>query len=233
MKRRAWLLPTVLVAAVLALPGPSATAATTPTVTITADKAGYTAGGSADLTIRTTGSGSGKYIQVSETFANGKTYVLLKKSSSADGVRHVEAAVAYNVTVKATIYDTYASTKVVASGTAVIKVRAKLTTASRGGGSQSGSYRVYSKGTSPTFRSSDYPSYPGKRCLKHQVQRFRDGAWRTVLTGSCKVEASNGKVDWKWAGKHASNVKFRVRATFAGDKLNRPANAPWTYVMFR
>jgi len=232
VKRLLGILLLALVAALIALPGAPASAAG-PSVAITADKAGYTAGKSARLSIRTRGLPPEASIEVVATLATGKSYDLLGRSDAKNETRTVEAALAYNVKVRVNVYDTSTGGSPTATDAVAIKVRARLVTQSHGGGSVSGGYVYYARGTSPSFRSTDYPSYVGHRCLRHQVQRYRDNAWRTVFTSSCKTEAAKGRVDWTWTGKHASKVKFRLRATFAGDTRNRPANAPWLYLRFR
>lgn len=232
MKRSLGFLLLALVAALIALPGVPAGAAG-PSVAISADKAGYTAGQSAKLSVRTRGLPPDASLEVIATTAAGKTYTVLGRSDAANETRTVEAAVAYNVTFRVNVYKTATGGSAADTATVAVKVRARLTTQTHGGGSVYGGYVYYGRGVSPSFRSGDFPSYAGHRCLRHQVQRYRDNAWRTVHTSSCTTEGAKGRVDWTWTGKHASNVKFRLRATFAGDKRNRPANAPWLHVRFR
>ena len=53
-----------------------------------------------------------------------------------------------------------------------------------------------------------------------------------MFTSACRAETS-GHVDWKWLGRHPSKVKFRVRASFAGDAWNKPGRGAWRYFRFR
>ena len=114
-----------------------------------------------------------------------------------------------------------------------VPVRASIGTSPLGYYTRSGGYAVYSKGYSPKYRSATYPAFPGQRCLRHEVQRRYAAGWRTVFTSACRVEGKQGRVDWLWAGKHPSGVKFRLRAKFAGDAVNLANVSTWNYLRFR
>jgi hypothetical protein len=112
-------------------------------------------------------------------------------------------------------------------------VRPRIATTLHTGYTKVGAYHVMRRGASPTFRTLTYPKRPGRLCLRHQVQRFRDGAWRAKVTSACIVQDSTGRITWTWGGKHASGVRFRVRAVFAGDSYNLAGQGAWLYFRFK
>jgi hypothetical protein len=242
VKLRTRVLLLSLLAAALALPVlPASAADPGPTVTLTASKSVYVAG----QTIRLTSS----VVASNLTFLAQVRYVGSSEWSKIDFARNVNTATfsiklgttyyPYNMTVRALLIDEHGTfddssdDTVVKSVSRSIGVKAGLSIAPVGYYIRSGGYAVYSKGSSPKFQSDSDPGFPGKRCLRHQVQRRYASGWRGVLTSACKVEAKLGRVSWQWAGKHASGVKFRVRPTFAGDAVNKANLGPWFYFRFR
>lgn len=98
---------------------------------------------------------------------------------------------------------------------------------------KSGRYALLPRGSEPFFRSAMAPKLPVKRCLRHQVQRYRNGAWRTVVTTGCRTTNAESQVGWRWRGSHPRYVNFRIRATFPGDAYNGRGPGRWTYFRFR
>ncbi len=228
MKRFLHLLVLTVLAALLStLTSPATAADPTPTVTISADRVTYTAGQTARIVFNVSGSGPGTTLRIVTTFANGSTAE--RTTWVTDGPQKFSLAMYINTRVRA-----YIDGETTPSAQRGFPVKAAVGTRPRGGFlGYSGSYAVFPRGASPVFRSTTYPERPGVRCLRHEVQKLAAAGWTTILKGSCRVQKSDGNVDWQWAGTHPSNVKFRVRATFAGDSWNQPANAPYSYFTFK
>ena len=230
MNRRTRLVVLALVAALLAIPVmvSSASAADPTTVSITKDRSYYVAGQSAQLTVVTSGTGSGKALRVTVSYANGATRTV--SSGATDDTFTFEFGMYINSTIRADVLD---GDTVVATDEVTMPVRAKLGTRAFGYHQKYGSYLLYPRGSSPSFRSAIEPVVKGSRCLRHVVQRRYASGWKNVFTSACRVQDSKGRVDWTWRGKHASGVRFRVRATFAGDSLNRANAGNRIYFKFR
>lgn len=240
MTRRArLLLATVLVAAVSSLPA-AASADPQPSVTLTSDQAIYVAGGTAKLT--STWVATNLAFEMEVQYPGSTQWHFLCGSypvNTGDQPISCDLGLYYNVTVRAQLINNNGTPKdpsddtVEATATKVIPVRAEMGTQAFGYHGTSGRYSVYPHGSSPKFRSATVPALPGKRCLRHQVQRRYSSGWRTVKTSACLTEQTQGRVDWTWTHSHPSGVNFRVRATFAGDAINRANNSSWLYFKFR
>ena len=233
MNRRVQLLVLALAAAFLVSPVGSASADPAPNIVMTTNKSVYVAADTATLTFHTTATNL-NFDAVAQ-FPGSPT--LHQFQCFAQNVNNdtftCDLGLAYNVQIQAELTDPSNNNAVVASLTRNIPVRAEMATQGFGYHATSGRYALYARGSSPTFRSATYPALPGKRCLRHVVQRHYSSGWKNVTTTACKVEAKQGRVDWTWAHKHPSRVDFRVRATFAGDSLNQPNTSAWLYFRFK
>ena len=236
MKQRTRVILLALVAGLFALPALPATAAE-PTLTLTASKPVYTANQTVVLTSRVTSMNLDWSVDLSIDGGTKWGRVCLARTVNDDTLRCTFTA-AYSVLARARLTDNKGTPKdesddtVVKTVTRTVPVKVAIGTQPRGG-VRSGKYQYYGRGTSPTIRSTFYPSKSLGRCLKHQVQRHYSSGWKTVRTSSCKAPNAKGQVSWTWTGKHASGVKFRVRAKFAGDRLNKAASSAWVGVRFR
>jgi hypothetical protein len=203
-----------------------------PTVVLTKDRASYVAGQAERITATVSSAGSGRTLVISLLFPDGSS-----KSPSASNVddswSHTYSYTTYvNHRVRADLYDSDGKT-VVATDTIDVAEVVHLSTGPQSGFlGHSGSYIVYAKGKSPTFRTYDDTGRVGKRCLRHQVQRRYASGWRGVFTSACRAEVGT-HTDWTWRGKHTSRVKFRVRASFTGDVWNKAGHGAWRYFTFR
>ncbi|HET6151728.1 MAG TPA: hypothetical protein VFE15_02165 [Marmoricola sp.] len=229
MTKRVRVLLLALVSPLLVVPVGNASADAPPTVTISTIRSTYTYGDSVELVFDINGTGPGMAFSVT---VDGAKNPLIIKSSTTDGVRTAEAAAYVNFTVRAHVYDADGTTEL-ATAVKTITVHAQLETTVLGYHGSQGRYTVFSRGASPKFESAEYPAAPGKRCLRHIVQRQFGSAWRNVTTSACKVEAKQGRVVWAWRGRHPSGTHFRVRPTFAGDQANLPSVGAWRYFRFR
>jgi hypothetical protein len=121
----------------------------------------------------------------------------------------------------------------VASDSTSVLVRPVIGTKVRTRHGTSGRYALLARGAEPLFRSGIAPKIWKGRCLRHEVQRYRNGAWRTVVLTGCRSLNSEAQVGWTWRGSHPVAVSFRIRATFAGDQYNNKGPGAWTYFRFR
>lgn len=238
MTRPACVLTLMLCGALLAL-FPVAASATdpTPSVTLTSNRSVYVAGQTATFTSKVVATNLDYVVDVQ--YPGSATWHVLCASYNVNSdIFTCDLGLYYNVKVRARLIDdkgTADTSDDVTEATAndTVPVRASIGTTYGGYIVKSGHYAVYGRGTSPTFVTSSQPAFPGHRCLRHQVQRKYARSWRTVKTSACQLEGSQGDVTWRWAGRHASGVGFRVRATFAGDPVNLPNAAAWVYFRFR
>ena len=132
----------------------------------------------------------------------------------------------YNTTLFVEVNGSVAATR-------TFRVRPLIETSVRSGHVVSGKYNVMRAGTSPQFMSISSPGAKGAMCLRHEVQRYRNAAWRTIVTTGCRTELDKGKVYWTWAGTHPRGVSFRIRATFPGGPYNAAGPGRWTFFRFR
>lgn len=243
MKKRTRVLLLALIAGLFALPAVPAAAeddppAPEPSVTLTMDKAMYYAGQTVTFTSQVTAQNLEWVVEVQ--FPGSSAWNWLCGSANVnDSVKTCRLGVYYNVKARARLFDDNGTLNdpsddipKASSATLSVPVRATVGTIPLGYYTKVRGYAVMSK-YSAKFRSQSSPAFPGKRCLRHQVQRKYASGWRLVKTSACILEGKQGRVDWQWGGRHPSRVKFRVRATFAGDVVNRANNGAWLYFRFR
>jgi len=196
-----------------------------PQVSITVDRATYVAGTTAYITIAVTQSpGDNDPLYIHAVRADGTEFDL-PGADPADGTRTEKLFTDINTRITATVGSV--------SKYVDVRVRPAMGTGPGGKYGWSGRYVVYPHAAKPLFTSQSYPKRPGQMCLRHQVQRLRAGAWRTVKTSGCRLENSKGLVSWRWTGTHPSKVRFRVRATFGGDARNIAGTGTWLYFRLR
>lgn len=237
MKRSLYLVVLTVLAALLSSLMTTASAADpAPTVVITTDPADpvtYTAGQTATVNFTVDNVGPGTRLKVVIVGSNGVSKTLHDTDVSGNEQGRSITRMSLAMYINARIY-AYVGGSTTPGDTRAFPVKAAVGTRPRGGYlGFIGSYAIFPKGASPVFRSTTLPKRPGVRCLRHEVQKLAAAGWTTVLRGSCRVQNSSGNVDWQWAGKHGSNVKFRVRATFPGDSWNQPSSAPYSYFKFK
>ncbi|MFL6062170.1 MAG: hypothetical protein ACJ72E_13125 [Marmoricola sp.] len=232
MRRLSVLLLALLTAfAGAALTAGSAHAVVDPGITVTKDKPYYVAGQREIITGTITNAGSGSSVVVSVVLPDHATKNICISNVSDNDTYECGLTAYVNHEVHADLYNV--SKSIVASATISVSEIASVTTVAHSGSlGFSGSYAVYAKGSSPAFRSYDSTGKVAPRCLRHEVQRRYASGWRRVFTSACRAEV-NAHTDWRWLHKHTSKVKFRVRATFAGDAWNKPGHAAWLYFRFR
>lgn len=225
-----------VVVALLGLPAVPSYAEDPPSITLTADRAVYTYGQSARFSAVVHAMNLDYYFQVQYAGQTQWRQVNYRGNVNDDVVESTLSAYV-NMKVRALLVDNKGTSDPADDTVSVevarsVPVRARISTAPSGYYTKSGSYALMSK-YAAKFRSQSAPAYPGKRCLRHQVQRKYASGWKLVKTSACIVEGKQGVVDWKWTGTHPSRVNFRVRATFAGDTFNRANAGAWVYFRFR
>ncbi|MCW2752648.1 MAG: hypothetical protein JWQ32_59 [Marmoricola sp.] len=239
MTRRFRILVLLLAAGALAVPATPAVATDPPpSVTLTSNHTVYIGGQTATFTSKVVASNLDYVLQVQFPGSAAWKDVCASQNVNTDTFT-CDLAMYYNVHMRAQLIDDHGTPNepsddtVKATATESVPVRASMETSYGTYIVKSGRYAVYGAGTSPSFVTQSGPAFPGKRCLRHQVQRRYASGWRTVKTSVCKVEGSQGQVYWTWGGRHPSRVNFRVRGTFAGDVVNASAHSAWIYFTFR
>lgn len=209
----------------LALVGIAAPAqAASPVVTLQADRTRAVAGTTIHFAVDVTNGNNGTLtITVTQAGSAPKTFGLGENVNDDHFTFVLALTVNYHIT--AAIGGSTSSLN--------IWLRPRIATQVRSGYVLSGNYAVISRRTGPQFRSSSFPKRPHEMCLRHQVQRYRTGAWRAVTTSACRLEDSNGVVIWTWVGTHPAGVRFRIRALFPGDSKNVAGPGTWLYFRFR
>lgn len=241
MKRRIQLSVLALVATLLALPLGSASAdGPTASVSIAANKTSYVAGETATFNVTIVATNLNYVFQIQ--FPNQTTWATLNFDfpvhENTVAIEHV--AQYYNYKVRAALYEDTKGTPNDLSDDTLraeqiksVSVRMAIRTVPQSYYTSSGGTAVFARGSAPKFRSLPTPATPGYRCLRHQVQRKYSSGWRTVKTSGCVVEGKQGRVDWRWTGRHPSRVLFRVRGVFAGDAVNASSTGTWLRFRFR
>jgi len=200
-----------------------------PSITVHADRSTYVAGQTAAITVVVSGAGSGKYLRLTLSRANGTSTVV--NSGATDDTFHFDFAMYIDSSLKTELIDTDKTT-VLDSDQKVFPVKAAIGSAISGYYQRSGSYAYFAKGSQPTFRSATTP--PRKyRCLQHEVWTKHTSGWRVTLLSPCKRENAQGVVAWQWTGTHTSRVHYRVRARFFGDNLNHANSGAFIYFSFK
>ncbi|RNL62587.1 hypothetical protein EFK50_12555 [Nocardioides marmoriginsengisoli] len=230
--------PAVLIALVLtcALSGmaPASAEDPPPSVTMTKDRAYYVSGQTEKITVVASGieGGNPEALRITLLLPNGTSKVLEESSIVNEVPSRFSYAPYVNHVLRADLVDTTTDELLDSAQLTVVQL-ANLSTDPKGGFlGYSGAYAVFPKRSRPVFRSRDLTGKVAPRCLRHQVQRRYASGWKPVFTSACRAE-QRSVVDWKWLGKHPSGVRFRVRATFAGDKWNRGNRAAWQYFRLR
>ncbi len=199
-----------------------------PAITLRTDRATYTAGERARIFV-TMPDSDGEWVIVTAKRESRKSVVLFKGPYPEGGLsltremRHTEV-------IKAVSPESERRERAVSAVTR--GVRLVLRTRATERLATSGRYAIYSRSTNPLFESTSEPARPGT-CLRHEVQQYRSGSWRTVMTSSCKEQSDLGQVRWRLRGTHPARVGHRVRAVYAGDGLNLASKGRWSYVRFR
>lgn len=199
-----------------------------PTVSLRADHTSYTAGQLAKFTVGVTGSET-RQIVVTATRSGSAPVVLFEGRLPAGGLvltrsmKHTET-----ITAKHPADARHTARQVSISRT----VRLGLATVATRPLERIGRSAVYRRTADPTFVTTSRPSRPGA-CLRMQLQKYVDGAWRTVKTSTCRAVHADGKAAWTLTGWQTPGVPFRTHAVFAGDRLNAASTGTWAYFRFR
>lgn len=223
---RVRLLVVALLAAIVGVAAPAQ--ADPPTITIRAASHVSTAG----VSVRFSGSyanGGNGTLSIKIEPAGANPIVFDKQFPANDDTFEVTLALTVNTRVTAIVHGGDTGD---ASASWYVWVRPRIGTVLRTGYQRVGAYFVMRRGASPVFRSATYPRRPGQMCLRHQLQRYSSGAWRTQGTTACRLEDAYGRVTWKWNGSHPSGVRYRVRALFPGDARNLAGGGAWLYFRF-
>lgn len=233
MLRRLSVLLAVLLP-VVAVSFPPASAEDPPvTVTITSDKATYDYESTARFAFKVSGAGSTQRILAVSIKYPGQPVKDFPPSNTYDETQRKSIAAVANATIIATVYNAQEPYEKVAQASKPLRVRLQLSTSAPTYQQTSGNYLVYSRGSSPKFRTYVTSYATPKRCLRSVVQKKTANRWTKVATGACRSVSSKGRSDWTWSGKHASGVKYRVITVFAGDAFNIRTTAKPLYFRFR
>jgi len=95
----------------------------------------------------------------------------------------------------------------------------------------SGKYRLYRRTVDPLLLTRILPARP-YGCYRFQAQAYVSGAWRTVGTESCFNLNGDSIGGVELRGSHTTGMRWRMRASFAGDSLNAAATGSWQYLKF-
>lgn len=200
----------------------------TPTVTLRTDRTTYSAGQSARLSVGVSGSLT-RHIVVTAKRSGSEPVVLFEGKVPAGGLvltrsmKHTET-----ITAKHPADARHTAHQVSISRT----VRLGLATVAMRPLERIGRSAVYRRTADPTFVTTSRPSRPGA-CLRMQLQKYVDGAWRTVKTSTCRAVQADGKAAWTLTGWQTPGVPFRTHAVFTDDRLNAASTGAWAYVRFR
>ncbi|MFE7224878.1 carboxypeptidase regulatory-like domain-containing protein [Nocardioides sp. NPDC057577] len=200
----------------------------TPAVTLTANKTSYSAGETATFRVNLTKSDS-RRVRVTAQEAGGSAKVLYDGNVPSTGLT-LNRTMWRNSTIVASHPADSRSTA--AKATLKRSVRLGLATKALNPLRRVGAYAVYRPSADPTLVTSVRPVRSGL-CVRMTVQRYRDAAWRTVATTTCRATDRYGKARWTFNRSHASGARFRIAARFAGDATNAAGIGPWTYIRFR
>ncbi|NGN93457.1 hypothetical protein G5C66_11980 [Nocardioides sp. KC13] len=200
----------------------------TPAVTLTANKTSYAAGETATFRVNLTKTDS-RRVRVTAQEAGGTIKVLYDGNVPSTGLT-LNRTMWRNTTIVASHPADSRSTA--AKATLKRSVRLGLATKALNPLRRVGAYAVYRPSADPTLVTSVRPVRSGL-CVRMTVQKYKDAAWRTVATSTCRTTNAYGKARWTLTRYHPSGSRFRIAARFAGDSTNAAGTGPWTYVRFR
>jgi hypothetical protein len=199
-----------------------------PTLTLRTDRTSYTAGDTARIFIDVANSVSRRVVLRAHT-ANGHDIVLVDGPLGASGLtvlhRMLETS---RLSLSSPSYDWHLPV----STSLPRGVRLRLRTEAKNPVRRSGAYAIYRAGTEPVFRTVSLPARPSA-CIRHEVQRKRDGVWRNVFTSTCTRQSTSGVARWRLTRSLPVGVPHRVRAVFGGDRMNLASQGSWAFVRFR
>lgn len=199
-----------------------------PAVTLTANKTSYAAGETATFRVNITKTDS-RRVRVTAQEAGGSAKVLYDGNVPSTGLT-LNRTMWRNTTIVASHPADSRSTA--AKATLKRSVRLGLATKALNPLRRVGAYAVYRPSADPTLLTSARPVRSGL-CVRMTVQKYKDAAWRTVATSTCRTTNAYGKARWTLTRSHPSGTRFRIAARFAGDTTNAAGTGPWTYVRFR
>ncbi|MGY0387301.1 hypothetical protein ACWZJV_10045 [Nocardioides sp. WG-D5] len=199
-----------------------------PAVTLTANKTSYAAGETATFRVNLTKTDS-RRVRVTSQEAGGTIKVLYDGNVPSTGLA-LTRTMWRNTTIVASHPADSRSTA--AKATLKRSVRLGLATKALNPLRRVGAYAVYRPSADPTLVTSVRPVRSGL-CVRMTVQKYKDSAWRTVATSTCRTTNAYGKARWTLTRYHPSGSRFRIAARFAGDSTNAAGTGPWTYVRFR
>lgn len=198
-------------------------------LTLRTDRSAYQAGQTALLDIGLTTKGTRK-IEI-ETFEGSSTVPRSSTSYAVPvGGLLLRISMKHNTTFKVTSLADDRSAGDFAQLTRTVSLR--LGTVARGHYGVSGRSHLYRRWADPRFVTSVSP-HRSTTCLRHQVQTYSLGTWRSVLLSGCARADSLGEVRWTLTGRQKTGPAYRVRPRFAGDSWNRATDGTWTYFRFR
>ena len=200
----------------------------TPLLELRTDRARYDAGQNATIDVDVTGSET-RHVVVTAKPADGDPLVIFDGAVPAGGLE-LTRTMRYSETIEVRHPADARHEARVASLWRGVRLGLK-TTASRPA-DRIGNYAVYQRSADPTFVTSTSPRRL-EVCVRMQLQKYADSAWRHVRTSVCTTTGSLGKSRWTLTGRQATGVKFRTRSIFAGDPLNTASRSSWTYFRFR
>lgn len=200
----------------------------TPAVTLTANKTSYAAGETATFRVNMTKTDS-RRVRVTAQEAGGSAKVLYDGNVPSTGLT-LNRTMWRNTTIVASHPADSRSTA--AKATLKRSVRLGLATKALNPLRRVGAYAVYRPSADPTLVTTVRPVRSGL-CVRMTVQQYKDAAWRTVATSTCRTTNAYGTARWTLTRSHPSGSRFRIAARFAGDTTNAAATGPWTYVRFR
>jgi hypothetical protein len=89
-------------------------------------------------------------------------------------------------------------------------------------------YASYAQGNTPRLRATNRSHRAGQR-LSFEVQRWSSAGWTRIARDRSRYTGGDGTAVWQPAAVAGRHGRYRFRASFAGDELNRATKSTWIH----
>jgi hypothetical protein len=195
------------------------------------DRLTYDNGDTARVTVHLDPFTVGQQVRVRAT-VSGRTYEVGTGPVDEAGEFSVATPVSRTTTFSAVLLGADGQPTGAAPAAVAVSVRASVSTIMVGGYASRHGYRLYHAGRRALTKTTFAP-HRGGVCVRLRLQgRVSTGTWRTFRLSDCLPVNDAGHV-WRHVNQHRSvGDRLRVRAEWAGDRVNAARTGDWAFARF-
>ena len=196
----------------------------TPRYTLAKDKAHYTAGDLASLTLTAPNGNLPTTIELKPYRRPG---VSITPSDTGETLFDRKLYRNSTLTISTEATDRWKA----GSRTFTIRVAPRISQTLFGSYDQSGDTYLVRTTRDPRLEAKVLPARPG-RCVKAVVQRYIDGSYGTVQTSSCRTLNVESTASFRLMVDPRAGARFRMRFLSPSDEMNIAGQGSWTPIRF-